>query len=221
MKESVVVLVSGGIDSCVTAAIANRKYELAFLHVNYGQLTQSKELDSFNNIADFYKVGKRLVCDFNWLKEIGGSSLTDPSYRSQRTGDRKSPIPPSYVPFRNANLLGAAVAWAEVIGAHKIFIGAVAQDAPQYPDTRPEFYRIFNTLIEVGTNPDSKIEVKTPLIAMQKSGVIKLGVRLGAPLHLTWSCYQNNDVACGKCASCQRRLKAFELAGLNDPIKYA
>ncbi|MBI4721832.1 MAG: 7-cyano-7-deazaguanine synthase QueC [Candidatus Stahlbacteria bacterium] len=236
MKELAVILVSGGIDSCVAAAIANLKYELAFLHTNYGQLTQSKELDSFNKIADFYKVNKKLICDFNWLKEIGGSSLTDPRQggdsplsttpQKQNIGTIKSQIPSTYVPFRNANLLGAAVSWAEVIGATKIFIGAVAQDAPQYPDTRPEFYKIFNELIRVGTKPDTKIKVIAPVIYMQKSEVIKLGAKLNAPLHLTWSCYKSSDLevkplACGECASCKRRLDAYEIAGLKDPINYA
>lgn len=215
MKGLVVVLVSGGMDSCVTAAIASRKYELAFMHVNYGQRTWSKELDSFNNIADFYKVEKRLICDFNWLKQIGGTSLLDPSYSVLN-----QQIPPTYVPFRNANLLCPAVAWAEVIGAHKIFIGAVEQDAPHYPDTRPEFYRTFNALIEIGTKPNTKIQVIAPLIGMQKSEIIKLGVKLNAPLHLSWSCYENNDFACGECGSCRNRLKAFEIAGLKDPINY-
>lgn len=221
MKELAVILVSGGIDSCVTAAIAKLKYELAFLHTNYGQRTQSKELESFNKIADFYKVKKKLVCDFNWLKEIGGSSLTDPSYSKSQIPNPKSQIPPTYVPFRNTNLLSAAVSWAEVVGGTKIFIGAVAQDAPQYPDTRPEFYRVFNNLIKVGTKPETQIEIITPLIAMQKSKIIKLGIQLNAPLHLTWSCYKNSDLACGKCESCKRRLDAFKIAGLKDPINYA
>ncbi len=222
MKESVVILVSGGIDSCVTTAIASRKYELALLHTNYGQRTQGKELDSFNKIADFYKVKKKLVCDFGWLKEIGGSSLTNHKFRSQKSEVRsQNSVPSTYVPFRNANLLSAAVSWAEVIGTHKIFIGAVAQDAPQYPDTRPEFYRVFNELIKLGTKPETQIEIITPLIAMQKSKIIKLGIELNAPLHLTWSCYKNSDLACGECESCKRRLNAFELAVIKDTINYA
>jgi 7-cyano-7-deazaguanine synthase len=220
MKELAVVLVSGGVDSCVTTAIANLKYKLALLHVNYGQRTESKELDSFNKIADFYKVRDRLVCDLKWFSKIGGSSLTDKKMKIPTKSDTQT-TPSTYVPFRNANLLSIAVAWAEVIGARKIFIGVVAQDAPAYPDTRPEFYKIFNTLVSIGTRPETKIEVLTPIIAMQKSEVVKLGAKLKAPLYLTWSCYKNNDLACGECESCKRRIRAFKLAKVEDLIHYA
>ncbi len=219
MRESAVVLVSGGVDSCVTAGIANKDYELAFLHINYGQRTEKKELDSFNKIADFYGVKQRLVCDFKWLHEIGGSSLTDLGM-DVPVGQTHVSAPTTYVPFRNANLLGAGVSLAEVIGATKIFIGVVAQDAPGYPDTRPEFIKAFNEVIKLGTKPDTHIEVLAPLIDMQKYEVVKLGAKLNAPFHLTWSCYKNNELACGECESCKRRQSAFELAGINDPINY-
>ena len=219
MRDLAVVLVSGGIDSSVTAGIANKDYELAFLHINYGQRTEQKELDSFNKIADFYDVKHKLICDFRWLGKMGGSSLTD-SKIEVPVGQTHGSAPTTYVPFRNANLLGAGVSWAEVIGATKIFIGAVAQDAPGYPDTRPEFIKAFNEVIKLGTKPDTHIEVLAPIIDMQKYEVVKLGVKLGAPFHLTWSCYKNNERACGECESCKRRQDAFKLAGINDPINY-
>jgi 7-cyano-7-deazaguanine synthase len=224
MKELAVILVSGGIDSCVTVAIANQEYRLAFLHVNYGQLTESKELDSFSKIADFYDVELRLVCDFGWMGKIGGSSLTDPGIAMAATphsdADHKL-IPATYVPFRNTNLLSAAVAWAEVIQARKVFIGAVAQDGPHYPDTRPEFYKAYNELVRLGTSPDTDIKVETPVVSMQKREVVRLGTELNAPLHLTWSCYKNNDLGCGECESCLNRIEAFKLAEIKDPICYA
>ena len=231
MKELAVVLVSGGVDSCVTAGIANKTYDassanyLAFLHINYGQRTEKKELDSFNKIADFYKVKHKLVCDFKWLSKIGGSSLTDskieiPIGQTHRSAPTNATAPTTYVPFRNANLLGAGVSWAEVIGANKIFIGVVAQDAPGYPDTHPEFIHAFNELIELGTKPDTHIEVLAPLIGMQKYEVVRLGAELNIPFHLTWSCYKNDALACGECESCKRRQNAFKLAGINDSINY-
>ncbi|MCK4353383.1 7-cyano-7-deazaguanine synthase QueC [candidate division WOR-3 bacterium] len=211
MKDLAVILVSGGIDSCVTAAIANRDYELAFLHINYGQKTEKRELKAFNSLVDFYKVKYKLVCDFEHFKKIGGSSLIDSKMQaSHRTT--------TYVPFRNANFLAVAVSWAEVIGAPKIFIGAVEEDAPEYPDCRKEFYERFNEIIETGTNTTTHIEVITPVISMQKYEIVKLGLKLNAPLNLTWSCYENNSQACGKCDSCIRRFKAFKLAGIRDPI---
>ncbi|MCK4307976.1 7-cyano-7-deazaguanine synthase QueC [candidate division WOR-3 bacterium] len=219
MKELAVVLVSGGVDSCVTAGIANKDYELVFLHINYGQRTEQKELDSFNKIADFYRVKQRLVCDFKWLHEIGGSSLTDLGMEVPVEQTHGS-APTTYVPFRNANLLGAGVSWAEVIGAKKIFIGVVAQDAPGYPDTSPEFIQTFNELIKLGTKPDTHIEVFAPIIDMQKYEVVKLGAKLNVPFRLTWSCYKNNERACGECESCKRRQNAFELAEINDLVPY-
>jgi len=220
MKELAVVLVSGGVDSCVTAGIANKDYELAILHVNYGQRTEQKELDSFNKIAEFYKVKHRLVCDFSWLGGIGGSSLTDLKMDVPVCRGLINQTPTTYVAFRNANLLSAGVSWAEVIGAKKIFIGVVDQDAPGYPDTRPEFIQVFNELIRLGTKPNTHIEVLAPLIDMQKYEVVRLGAELKVPFHLTWSCYKNNEQACGECGSCKRRQNAFELAEIKDTIKY-
>ena len=222
-----VILVSGGMDSCVTAAIANERYRSAFLHVNYGQRTESRELLAFNSLADFYKAEKRLTASLEHLKVIGGSSLTDESYPIPCVDSSESiiqhqgsAIPSTYVPFRNAHLLSIATSWAEVIGARKIFIGAMEEDSSGYPDCRETFYQAFNKVIEIGTKPETRIEIVTPLIHMKKSEIVKKGMELGAPFHITWSCYQNSEKACGKCESCALRLKGFKEAGVRDPIPY-
>jgi 7-cyano-7-deazaguanine synthase len=224
MKEVAVVLVSGGMDSCVIAAIANSLgYELAFLHLNYGQRTEKRELKAFNDIADFYNVKKRLVISVEHLKLIGGSSLTDENIPVEKADLKRTGIPTSYVPFRNANMLSIAVSWAEVIGATKIFIGAVEEDSSGYPDCRKEFYNAFNEVIRLGTKAGVEgrpIRIVTPIIDMKKWEIVKKGIELGAPLHLTWSCYQREDIACGVCDSCALRLRGFQLAGVDDPIPY-
>ena len=220
MKELAIVLVSGGVDSCVTAAIANLNYGLALLHLNYRQRTEERELRAFHDIADSYKVKKRLVTDVDYLRQIGGSSLTDESIKVTPAHPVGAAIPATYVPFRNTHLLSIAVSWGEVIAARKIFIGASQPDSPGYPDCRPEYYRAFNRLIEVGTRPETTLEVVTPLINLTKREIVRKGVELGAPLHLTWSCYQRNDLACGVCHSCVQRKRAFQEAGVSDPIPY-
>lgn len=224
-KELAVVLVSGGMDSCVMSAIANEMFRLAFLHVNYGQRTESRELRAFNEIADHYQAENRLAVSIEHLKVIGGSALTDtnipvPELRTPNSKLRTSSIPVTYVPFRNAHLLSIATSWAEVIGATNIFIGAVEEDSSGYPDCREVFYQAFNKVIEMGTKPETRIEIVTPLIHLKKSAIVRRGLELGAPLHLTWSCYQNNEKACGTCESCALRLKGFKEAGVQDPIPY-
>jgi 7-cyano-7-deazaguanine synthase len=219
-RELAIVLVSGGMDSCVTAAIAAQDYELAFLHVSYGQRTQSRELQAFNAIADHYGVKRRLLADISYLKEIGGSSLTDESIPVAEADLESGAVPLSYVPFRNTHLLAIAVSWAEVIGASRAFIGAVEEDSSGYPDCRKEYYKAFNRLVEVGTKPETDIEIATPLIEMRKSEIVSKGIELSAPLYLTWSCYKNTDRACGVCDSCVLRLRAFKEAGIEDPIEY-
>ena len=219
-KEKAVVLVSGGLDSCVTAAIAAQNYELAFLHMNYGQRTEKRELKAFNDIADFYGVKERLVVDVGHFGQIGGSSLTDETMDVSKADLESKEIPTSYVPFRNANILAIATSWAEVIGARKLFIGAVQEDSSGYPDCREEFFQAFNRVIELGTKPDTHITIETPIIHMKKWEIVKKGVELKAPLHLTWSCYQNEDEACGVCDSCALRLRGFQVAGVEDPIPY-
>ena len=226
-KELAVVLVSGGMDSCVTAAIANEQYRLALLHVNYGQRTEARELKAFNEIAHYYKAEKQLSVSIEHLKVIGGSALTDtnipvPEIGSSNSAIRnpQSAIPTTYVPFRNAHLLSIATSWAEVIGARKIFIGAVEEDSSGYPDCRETFYQAFNKVIEMGTKPETRVEIVTPLIHLKKGEIVKRGIELGAPLRLTWSCYQNSEKACGRCESCTLRLKGFKEAGMKDPIPY-
>lgn len=222
MKKAV-VLVSGGLDSCVTAAIAiEAGYEVAFLHINYGQLTQNRELAAFNDIANHYNISKRLVVDISYLKDIGGSSLTDTSIKVEEgaTDEVGSRLPSTYVPFRNGNMIAIAVSFAEVYGAEKIFIGAVEEDSSGYPDCRAEFFDRFNSLLQIGLSPDCHLQIETPIITLSKADIVALGLELNAPLHLTWSCYQNEDEACGLCESCFLRLRGFKIAGIKDPIKY-
>lgn len=220
-KELVVVAVSGGMDSCVTASIANENYQLAFAHINYGQRTEKRELKAFNDIADFFKVKDKLVIDYSHLSKIGGSSLTDINIAVSKADLSNKEIPTSYVPFRNANILSACVSWAEVLKAKTVFIGAVYEDSSGYPDCRPEFFSAFEKMVELGTKPETKIKIETPVIHLSKTEIIKKGIKLNAPLHLTWSCYQNEDKACGVCDSCALRLRGFQKAGIEDPISYA
>jgi 7-cyano-7-deazaguanine synthase len=216
-----ICLVSGGMDSCVTAAIANKENdELAFLHLSYGQRTEKREREAYEALADHFQVKLRLVISLEHLAQIGGSSLTDDRI-PVTAADLSAPgIPSSYVPFRNAHLLAAAVSWGEVIKATAIYIGAVAEDSSGYPDCRPEFYDAFQNVVDVGTKPETGITIQTPVIAMRKSEIVERGIELGAPLHLTWSCYRESELACGNCDSCALRLRAFREAGATDPIPY-
>jgi len=222
-KPKAVVLLSGGMDSCVTAAIANQTHRLALVHASYGQRTEGRERRSFDEIADFYGVRQRLVIRLDSLAQIGGSALTNERIAVPESGDaltRHAGIPITYVPFRNAHFLSAAVSWAEVIGANAIFVGAVAEDSSGYPDCRPEYYRAFEEVIREGTRPETRIDIVTPVIEMRKSEIVRRGYELGAPLDRTWSCYQFDDEACGICDSCRLRLAAFADAGIEDPIAY-
>jgi 7-cyano-7-deazaguanine synthase len=217
-----VCLVSGGMDSCVTAAIArDENDELAFLHVSYGQRTEARERRAFAEMADHFAVPKRLAVSIESLKAIGGSSLTDHGMPVTEANLTAPGIPTSYVPFRNAHMLAIATSWAETIGAHRIYIGAVAEDSSGYPDCRTEFYEAFQRAIDVGTKPETRIEIATPVIHLTKSQIVLRGLELGAPLELTWSCYAAEDRACGRCDSCALRLRAFQQAGVKDPIAYA
>jgi 7-cyano-7-deazaguanine synthase len=226
--QKAVVLLSGGMDSCVCAAIAREKHgaaNIALLHASYGQRTESREARAFREIADFYAVTQRLMVRLDHFRAIGGSALTDasiavPENELGATESHSSEIPVTYVPFRNAHFLSVGVSWAEAIGARAIYIGAVAEDSSGYPDCRPEYYRVFQELIRVGTRPETQIEIVTPVIRLKKSEIIRKGSELGAPLHLTWSCYQNEEEACGVCDSCLLRLRAFSDAGIADPIPY-
>jgi 7-cyano-7-deazaguanine synthase len=223
-----VVLLSGGMDSCVSAAMALKDHgeeNLALLHASYGQRTERRERRAFEEIADWLGVRERLAVELHYFRAIGGSALTDhkisvPENELGKPGPRGSAIPVTYVPFRNAHFLSVAVTWAEAIGAGAIYIGAVAQDSSGYPDCRPEYYQRFQQLIRAGTRPETQIEIVTPLITLRKCEIIRRGLELGAPLHLTWSCYQNEDAACGVCDSCLLRLRAFAEADAMDPIPY-
>ena len=219
-RELAVILVSGGMDSCVTAALAGREYEMAFLHLNYGQRTEKRELRSFHDLADFYHVRKKLVVNIEHLKQIGGSSLTDTSLKVQPADLHRKEIPVSYVPFRNAHLLSIAVSWGEVLGATRIFIGAVEEDSSGYPDCRKEFYDAFNNVIALGTKPETSLSIVTPIIGLKKHEIVLKGVELKSPFHLTWSCYQSEERACGVCDSCALRLRGFQRANEEDPIPY-
>lgn len=220
--ELAVVLVSGGMDSLVTAALANEEHtKLAFLHLNYGQKTEQRELQCFHKIAEHYGVpfGHQKIIDVSFLKQIGGSSLTDDQIEVKKYSGDSEEIPDSYVPFRNTHIVAMAVSWAEVIGAKKIFIGAVFEDSSGYPDCRPSYYQALNKLIKEGTK-DGDIEVITPVINMKKDEIVNKAFELDAPLKHSWSCYEKNDVACGVCDSCALRLRGFQKAGREDPIEY-
>jgi 7-cyano-7-deazaguanine synthase len=219
-KELAVVLASGGMDSTVVAAIAQQTCRLALLHLNYDQRTEKRELQAFNDVARFYRAEKTLVVNIHHLAQIGGSSLTDAKIDVSKADLASREIPTSYVPFRNANLLSIATSWAEVIGASKIFVGAVEEDSSGYPDCRREFYDAFEKVIDVGTKPTTRIKIITPIIHLKKWEIVKKGVELGVPFELTWSCYQREDVACGVCDSCGFRLRGFQKAGVEDPIRY-
>lgn len=208
-------------DSCVTAAIAAvENDELALVHISYGQRTEARERRAFNDIADHFGVAKRLDVSIEYLAKIGGSSLTDDRIAVTEADLESKDIPTSYVPFRNANMLAIATSWAEVLEATSIYIGAVAEDSSGYPDCRPEFYEAFQQTINTGTKPDTHIEIRTPIIDLSKAEIVKKGIDLDAPLHLTWSCYRNETLACGTCDSCALRLRGFEQAGVKDPIAY-
>jgi len=227
-SRKAIVLLSGGMDSCVCTAIACERHgaeQVSLLHAGYGQRTQRRECRAFNEIADFYHVTQRLVVQLDHFRAIGGSALTDknisvPENELGTARSHGSAIPVTYVPFRNAHFLSVAVSWAEAIGAGAIYIGAVAEDSSGYPDCRPEYYRVFQELIRAGTKPETNIEIVTPVITLKKSEIIRRGIELRAPLHLTWSCYQGEDAACGACDSCLLRLRAFDEAGVADPIPY-
>lgn len=220
-RRRAVVLMSGGMDSCVCAALAARDYESAAVHVSYGQRTEARERRAFEGICEQLGIRDRLIVRNEALRAIGGSALTDEKIAVPEAGAQIGhQIPVTYVPFRNAHFLAVAVSWAEVLGAEKVFIGAVEQDSSGYPDCRPEFYRAYNDVVRAGTK-EGKIYIVAPLIGMRKAQIVRLGVELHAPFDLTWSCYSREDVACGVCESCILRLRAFEAAGQRDPIAYA
>jgi len=219
-KDVAVVLVSGGMDSAVVAALACREHEAAFLHLDYGQRTEVKERSCFEALADYFGVSKRLIARVDPLGSIGGSSLTDRSLPLSESRRGASVIPTTYVPFRNTHFLAAAVSWGEVLGAKWIFYGAVEEDSSGYPDCRESYLEAFNRLIEEGTRPETRLRVIAPLLHRNKGEIVREGVRVGAPFQLTWSCYGESERACGECESCLLRMKGFREAGYQDPIPY-
>jgi len=219
-QSRAVVLLSGGMDSCVCAALAVRDHEAAAVHISYGQRTEERERLSFLAICQRLKIHDKLMVRNEALRAIGGSALTDEAMAVPTAGEVGVGVPVTYVPFRNAHFLAVAVSWAEVLGAEKVYIGAVEPDSSGYPDCRPAYYKAFNEVVKTGTK-DGLIEVVTPLIAMRKTDIVRLGLELGAPFDLTWSCYSREDRACGVCDSCVLRLRAFAAAGVQDPIPYA
>jgi 7-cyano-7-deazaguanine synthase len=211
-------------DSTVCAALAVRDFgaeHTAALHVSYGQRTENREQQAFEAICHQMGIQTRLMFRTPFFRTIGGSALTD-----QKIAVPDAPteigvgIPVTYVPFRNAHFLSAAVSWSEVLGAERIYVGAVEQDSSGYPDCRPAFYAAFNEAVRTGTK-QGKIRIETPVITMRKAEIVRLGLELGAPFDLTWSCYQREDDACGSCDSCVLRLRAFADAGASDPLPYA
>ncbi len=216
-----VVLLSGGMDSCVCAALAARDTEAAAMHISYGQRTEQRERWAFERICDRLGIRQRLAFHNEALGLVGGSALTDTNIAvpAAKAEIGQGGIPVTYVPFRNAHFLVAAVSWAEVVDATRVYIGAVEQDSSGYPDCRPAYYKAFNEVIRAGTR-EGKITITTPLIALRKSEIVRLGLELRAPFDLTWSCYSREDKACGVCESCVLRLRAFEDAGATDPLPY-
>lgn len=220
MKKAV-VLMSGGLDSAVTAALAKSLgYEVAALHLTYGQRTQEREFKAFNDLCDYFKIDNRLTISIDYLKRIGGSSLIDLNQDIENANLNRTEIPSTYVPFRNGNILAIATSWAEAIGANTIFIGAVEADSSGYPDCRLEFFYTFEKAINLGTKPETKIQIHTPLINLTKRYVVRLGHNFNVPFELTWSCYRDSEIACGVCDSCALRLRGFQQAGLEDPLPY-
>lgn len=207
-----VVLLSGGLDSCVTTAIMmERGYEVAVLHTTYGQRTAERERQAFEDVADFWSIEHRLVVDISHLAAIGGSSLTDRTIPVAEGDPDSAEIPTSYVPFRNGNLLSIAASWAEVLGAEAVAIGAVEEDSSGYPDCRPDFFTAFERVLDLGTRPETGIRIETPVITLSKKQIVAEGRRLAAPIDLTWSCYvSNGPEPCGRCDSCVLRERGME-----------
>jgi 7-cyano-7-deazaguanine synthase len=221
VKPHAVVLISGGMDSAVTAAIARSAGPFAALHASYGQRAERRELHSFHALAERFGAVDRLAVRLDYFAQIGGSSLTDRSMEVHEANLASKVVPNTYVPFRNAHFLAIAVSWAEVLGAEAVYIGAVSEDSSGYPDCRPEYYEAMNAAVRAGTRPETHIAIKTPLIDLAKRDIIRRGFQLGVPFELTWSCYRESETACGACDSCALRLRAFREAGLDDPIPYA
>lgn len=221
MKKLAVVLISGGMDSALCIAKARQDgFEVAGLHLNYAQRTEKRELSAFEQLCNHYEIKHKLVVDIGYLKQIGGSSLTDHLIEVDKSGLKKDSIPSSYVPFRNGNIIAIAASWAEVIGAEALYIGAMQMDSSGYPDCRQEFIDAMENAVNLGTKPETNIKIIAPLMNLTKKDIVLQGTEKGVPFELTWSCYQESETACGQCESCLLRLKGFSEAGVKDPIQY-
>lgn len=224
MKKAV-VLISGGLDSATTAAIAKSEgYDIYALSFDYGQ-RHRRELDSARLVAKSVGAKDHLVISFD-MRKIGGSALTaDIDVPLDRdTGEMSEGIPVTYVPARNTIFLAFALSYAETIGAQDIFIGVNQIDYSGYPDCRAEFIDAFektaNLATKAGVEGTSRFRIRTPLIKLTKADTIRRGLELGVDYSLTWSCYSGGELACGRCDSCKLRLAGFAEAGAGDPLKY-
>lgn len=216
-----VCLLSGGMDSSTLAYLTKSKgYEILALHLNYGQRTQNKELACAKKIAGLLQAEAFVEVDIGYFSKFGASSLTDTKIDVDTFDPLRAHIPNTYVPFRNANLLSIATSFAEARGADAIFIGVQSLDYSGYPDCRPQFIEAFQRVIDTGTRDQTRIRLITPFIHMTKTDILKEGMKLHVPYEHTWSCYRNEDLACGTCGSCHFRREAFEALGLTDPIPY-
>jgi len=216
-----VCLLSGGMDSSTLAYLAKSEgYEICALHLNYGQRTESKELACAQKIASLLDAKDFIAVNVGYFSQFGESSLTDKKIAVEEFDSARAQVPNTYVPFRNANLLSIATSFAEAKGADAIYIGVQSLDYSGYPDCRPQFIEAFQRVIDLGTKDTTTISLKTPFIRMTKTDILNVGMKLGVPYEYTWSCYQNEDKACGTCGSCHFRKEAFAAVGKQDPIAY-
>lgn len=219
MKKAVCII-SGGMDSAVSAAIAKKEgYGIVGVHFNYGQRTQKRELECFRQLAEDLEVEERYEIDLPFFRQIGASALTDENLEVP-TGGIEAGVPITYVPFRNGIFLSIAAAIGEKEGAEAIVIGVVEEDSSGYPDCRESYIRAMERAIDLGTRDETKLTIKMPLVHLKKAQIVQKALELGVDLSHTWSCYQENGEACGVCDSCRLRLKGFKEAGLPDPISY-
>ncbi|WP_277552848.1 7-cyano-7-deazaguanine synthase QueC [Halobaculum limi] len=222
-RPEAVVLVSGGMDSATTAYEArDRGYDLHFLHTSYGQNTETKEFECAEALREEMGVEGFLHIETDHLARIGASSLTDAAMAVEDADmdAEDDEIPSSYVPFRNANLLSMAVSYAEANDCEAVFVGAHSEDYSGYPDCRPEFFEAFEQMVDVGTKPETDIDIVVPFVTDSKTDIARRGTNLGVPYDLTWSCYRDEEPACGTCDACAFRLQAFQRLGIEDPIAY-
>jgi 7-cyano-7-deazaguanine synthase len=216
-----VCLLSGGMDSSTLAYVAkSRGYDILALHLNYGQRTERKELACARKIAELLNAKEFIEIYLDYFVKFGASSLTDKKIAVETYDSRRVHMPNTYVPFRNANLLSIATSFAEARAADAIFIGVQSLDYSGYPDCRPKFIEAFQKVIDLGTKNATKIMLFSPFISMTKADILKEGLKLGVPYEHTWSCYRNEEKACGTCGSCHFRKEAFAVIGWQDPIKY-